>query len=275
MMRKCFAMLVVIEFLIFAIPFLCVGQKIDPQPSKEQTKTALPKVENTPPIPTNAPPSITYEQMLAVYKEVLYSSNKALDEVHKTAGTVLTIVGVIFAVLGIGGLGGGWWLSRSIGKAEKALKQVEQAVELTKATEQKAQVLDKLYQGLAQSLEKAQSELTIFSNELNRWMRLAEKDRADLKRSLEIIQIDEHEMMIFSNDPDKMWKSKMALLEMSEREDPIIRKCCVRVFGKLNDYDEKVVRQLEKIIEHDSVAAVKDEAKDALGRIKRSEKPTS
>lgn len=266
-MRGWLVIVTALGIALLAASVSLIQQGIAAQSITVQVATPSPAVTNTP-APGTTVPTVTFEQMLAVYREVLESTTRAVDDVHKTANTVLTIVGVVFAALGIVGLGGAWWLSRVADKAENALRQATQATELARASEEKTQDLEKVHQGLVQSLSKAQSELMNLGDDLKHWKKSVERDRAHLKRSLELIQIDEHGMAVFSEDTDRRWKSKSALIEMSHRPDPIIRRRCVRVLGALEEYDEAVARRLEEIAESDSARGVRREAEEALRRLK-------
>ena len=57
-----------------------------------------------------------------------------------------------FTVLGIACIGGAWWLSRTVDKAESAFKQAAQATELVKTIEGKSVGLEQLHQDLAGDL---------------------------------------------------------------------------------------------------------------------------
>lgn len=48
-----------------------------------------------------------------------------------------------------------------------------------------------------------------------------------------MIQIDEHGMSVFGDDAERKWKSKMALIEMSWRDDSVVRRHCVKILGAL------------------------------------------
>lgn len=247
--------LTVLLIVFFIINLLTDKAVVSKSESKQPTSTLQKDIKTL--NPDEGTPSITYEQMLTVYREILESTARAVDDIHRTADRVLTIVGVIFAVLGISGIGGAWWFSRAFEKAENALK-------LVKTIESKTQDLEKIQQNISQTLSAEQSQINDLGNELLSWKKSVERDRVALKRSMTLIQIDEHGMALYSKDLDKKWKSLKALLEMSKRPDAIVRRHCVLIFRSMGEVDETVIERLKEMANSDPAQGVKQEAYEAL-----------
>jgi len=157
--------------------------------------------------------------------------------------------------------------------ASAAAESAESSVNVVKDLSTRLEDLhDSVQQSIGQ-MEEAQRQLSIrleeFDQELEKRRRLAEQDIVLQKKSLALLKLDECGMSIRSEDPGQRWKGITVALEMSFREDSIIRRKAVRVLGTLEECDMRVVERLEGIIANDRARGVRQEAEKALKKLQQ------
>jgi len=240
--------------------------------TQAQGVTPTPAVSPTPTTVPSPPGALTYGEALKTYENVATEAIKAAERVLEIAKW---LIGSIIALLGIAGSLIAYLVNKAQTASELAKEAKTAATEASQSARISAERVETLSgrvvslgEAVQITVGKAQAQLEALNTELERTKKLAERDRMALRRSLELIQIDEHGMAVFGDDAERKWKSKIALIEMSRRSDPIVRWRCVRIFGALEGYDEAVFRRLEEIAESDSDRGVKREAAEAMERLK-------
>lgn len=274
--------------------------------SQGQQSTVIPSQSETPtlvstPTPTSIPTAtatFTLEQqagdLLRTYKEVLDASKSAVEEVHTTADKVLGTVQIIFTALTIAGTVGagilGVFTKLNSDKARDAEQKASAALETVKETEKKADELEKRnnsalstavelsqrQDNLLSQIKDAAQLLETLQSEISQIKSGGERDRQVIKKPLAVMQIDEYAMQVLSDEPDEKNNSILSLIEMSRRNDAkpdaVIRRKAVKVFGILEEYDERVVKRLKEIIEEDPAQGVRKEAEKSLKLIEMNKK---
>lgn len=95
------------------------------------------------------------------------------------------------------------------------------------------------------------------------------KDLDVLKRPLALLQIEDYRAAIFSDDSQRREQARWALLEISKREDPILRRRCIQVFQGLEEYDEAVVERLRELAHSDPERLLRLEAQKAIEKLSK------
>ena len=257
-------------------------------PTPTPTQTVIPTITAT----------LTFDQqagdLLATYKEVLDTSQRSIEEVHKTTNELLDFVKTIFVALTIGGLGSAtllsWFGQRASDKANSAQQKAIETLEIIQRTETKSSEIEKRNNlVLESSNELAQKQITLrvqieaaekllhsLEQEFYQLKSSGERDRQVIKKPLTLVQVDEYAMQALSDEPEEKNSSILSLIEMSRRNDAkpdaVIRRKAVKVFGILEEYDERVVKRLKEIIEEDPAQGVRKEAEKSLKLIEMNKK---
>mgnify|MGYP001492418720 CR=1 FL=1 len=293
--RICFVVFIIAGFVLLFINLPRVyGQTQPVTPYLTQTFAETPTLTTTPTLTA----TLTFQQqtdgLLITYKEVLDTSKRTIDEVHTTANGVLDFVKTMFIALTIGGLGGAgllsWFGQRASDKANTAQQKALEALDIIQKTETKTAELEKrnnLVLNTTVDLSQRQDNLLLqineaerlfksLQNELAQLKNSGERDRQVIKKPLALVQIDEYAMQALSDEPEEKNSSILSLIEMSRRNDAkpdaVIRRKAVKVFGILEEYDERVVKRLKEIIEEDPAQGVRKEAQKSLKLIELNKK---
>jgi hypothetical protein len=225
------------------------------------------------------------ELLTSTYTEVLQVAKDAVEEVHNTANQMLTWVGLLFTALSLVGVGGAWLLStyaqKASQKASDAQREAANAHDLVQQLEIKSEKLEERLakatedaEGLSKRVGELLSQITSAHADLDN-LRISlsqtktenERDRQAIKRPLALMQIDDYAMRLFADDVTQRNSAILALLEMSQRDDAIIRRRCVKVFGALGAYDERIARRLKDMIANDKAGGVRAESEEALRKL--------
>ena len=227
-------------------------------------------------------PAQQTDELLNTYKEVLDTSKSTIEEVHKSFDLSLKLIGTVIAILSIGGIGAAAQISsyakRASDKAASAQQDSTRALDTIKKIEDKTLELEKInlaarastddliqkQNELREQMEKAANALKGLNSELSLLKSSNEQDRQVIKKPLTLLQIDEYGMQALSGNPSEKDSSKLALIEMSQRSDAVVRRRTVKALGTLEDYDERIVHRLQEIIESDSAQGVRKEAEKSL-----------
>lgn len=211
--------------------------------------------------------TVSYSDMLAVYKEVLDTSRGAVESSHKMLGQMATWMTILIGVLTATGVGSIWLVWRSVGQVQER-------------TEQLVGRLGKTGRQLAKQQDKAD---TLGSNLARMAERLdtVRKQAAEASRQLSLVprlatlaEVDKYAMRLFSETRRTRLVAKAQLLELSKDPDPVVCRECIRVFGAMLDYpecfdlpDEDIVARLQGIAETTKERGVRLEAEAALRRL--------
>jgi hypothetical protein len=129
---------------------------------------------------------------------------------------------------------------------------------------------------LLKQIERAEKTLNGLQTEIAQIKSSGEKDRQVLKKPLTMVQIDEYGMQLLGGTPSEKDSALSALIEMSTRNDAVVRRRSVKSLGVLEEYDERVAKRLKEIIDSDPAQGVRKEAIRILKLMeaKRSKKAT-
>jgi vacuolar-type H+-ATPase subunit I/STV1 len=216
----------------------------------------------------------TYEDLMATQKIVLETTSRAVESINRTADLMLTVNAFLFTVMTAAGAGALWKASSAVDEAGKAAQRAAKSLELVQTVEQSVEELEAhsgdlngKQESLRQAIEEAREQLEEFVQEQEKHRELAEKDRVMQKRTLAVLQLDEYGMSICSGDPGRKWKAVSGALEMSTREDDIIRRKAVKVLGVVEECDQRIIERLEDMAALDPARGVRQEAKKALEKL--------
>lgn len=102
------------------------------------------------------------------------------------------------------------------------------------------------------------SGLLLYAGELAR-------DNLAFREILPQFYIGWYEMAaVYSDNLEERKRARWALMEMSKREDPSVRRRCVQALGALEEPDEEVMARLKEIARTDPVHSVRLEAQEAM-----------
>lgn len=217
-----------------------------------------------------------YEDLMTTQRTVLESTSRAVESINRTADLILTVNAFLFTLMTAAGAGALWKAGSAGDRANQAVQKATKAHELVRTIEQsveelesRSDVLDSEQDSLSQRIENARQRLRVFAQEQEDERELAKKDRALQKRTLAMLQLDEHGMSIRSGDPNREWKAVSGVLEMSTREDDLIRRKAVKVLGSVEKSDERVIDRLEEMAAMDPARGVRQEARNTLAKLRQ------
>lgn len=252
-------------------------------PTIDATITATPILT-----PTSASDSVTQGELLAVYRDLVESNTQAIKSAHNTLNFVLvmaTIVTSLVAATGALSLSNARGANQLAKKASSGVKELESTKEqiereligLRSATEQVKEQLEKLNSDLSQSLDKL-LKLEQLEARLGKALKEQEDqirgDTEVLERLHALAQVDRYAMELFGDDAMRRTAAKKGLLQLSNHEDPVIRRECLRVFATMPNYlddwiDEEIFAQIDYAVNRDVERGVRKEAEATRDEWKR------
>jgi len=256
--------------------------------AQAQGVTSTPTIEPSPTVsltPTVAPTpagALTYDDALKTYEnvatEAIKASGRVLDIIKWLIASIVALIGVAASLIA-------YLVNRAqtaSDVAKEAKTSASEAAQLAKRSAERVNTLstkvEKIGERAQTTIGEAQTQLEILRRTLETAdLRLEEleksklvvRDLVSLKKPLELFQVKEHELAILSDDLKRRKWAKWALIEMSKREDPIVRRQCIRVLGVLEEYDEDVIKHLEKMTQVDPERSVRLEAQKAIEKLSR------
>lgn len=264
------AVVVATAFMATALAIVFVQQSVESLLQVTQPTIVLQPITST----VSALPS--YEDLMVTQKTVLESTSRAVESTNRTADMMLTVNAFLFTVMTAAGVGALWKAGSASDEASKAAQRAAKSIELVQTTEQTVEELDtrlgdlgSRLASLTQEAEEAHKRLEEFVGEQERQRELAKRDMDFIKTSLALTQLDECGMGIRSGNPSRRWKAIGAALEMSTRDDDIIRRKAVKVLGSVEECDERIIERLEEMTVRDPARGVRQEAEEALEKLRR------
>lgn len=213
-----------------------------------------------------------YEQWLAVHETAIKSADRAVDDFHRTVDNQLDLVSIVFIAMTIIGIGGLWFCGLAHRRARDALRQASDCVAVVTDVQSKSRAVERTHRRLVQAqgkLEQAIQEMRRdaqgLGDEIRRYQRLARKDVGTIKGMLELAQVDQYALLV-TNDAERHI-AILALLEMSRRSDPAVRKRCIDAFSELDKYDETVAGRLAEMAQDDVQPGIKRAAAQAANKL--------
>jgi hypothetical protein len=265
-----------LSVVTIATAFVTVDVAIAQAPAS--TPTAQPTVTPTP--GAAILPCVTQPELLSAYKEVLDSSEAAINNVQSTTKTVLWLVGAAFTLLTAEGLGGLWLMQKATQEVAKSMQEVRQARQhATEAAQEVAEVksvvseVQNTYKDLKEQADRTQEQIEVTSVELS-------KLGADIdwyKHLMLLDQIRNHALRLFREDQIEWEDAVNSLREQLEHEDPIARWYIVRALQVWAECDprgapeleSRIEQILESLVDSEPERLVRLEAERALRALRR------
>jgi len=237
-----------------------------------QTPVSAPTVQPT----ATSVPYVTQTELLAAYKEVLESSQAAVENVRSTTKTVLWLVGAAYTLLTLEGLGSLWLTQKATREVVQARQQAQESSQEVAQVKSLVSGIQSTYKGLKEEEKRIQEQIEAISDELSR----LQADTEWYGGLMLVSQVKNHALRLFHEDEIDWKDAANSLREQLKHRDPIARLEIVRAFQAWAELDPRsapelgtrIEKILESVVGFEPERVVRLEAERALKALRRRSK---